>query len=135
MKSELAEKLRKDHPILQCSIEVGDGWYYILDSLFTCIEHEQRLIEDTRAWSIKNFQFEDLPQFPIIEFNQIKEKFGTLRIYYSCEGNDRIYGMVSMAENISGYTCEDCGNVGSKRNSSWYKTLCNQCFVEQELKQ
>ena len=132
MKSELAEKLRENHPILNRYVSVGDGWYHIIDSMLTCIEYEIRHVETNRDWRIKNNQLVDLPEVPKVEFYDIKEKFGTLRIY--CTGtNARIAGIVSMAEHISHYTCEDCGNIGKSRGGSWIRTLCNECYTEIEL--
>ena len=132
MKSELAEKLRENHPIFTHHVSVGDGWYHIIDSMLTCIEYEIRHVKTNRDWRIKNNQLADLPEVPQVEFYDIKEKFGTMRVH--CSGtNARISGIISMAEAISCYTCEDCGNSGKPRGSSWIRTLCNECFVEREL--
>lgn len=133
VKIELVNKLQLDHPILNYHVDVGDGWYHIINSMLTCIEYEIRHIESARGWCINN-NLEDMPEIPKIEFVQIKEKFGTLRVYYSGTKNDRISGIVSMAEHLSGHTCENCGNIGKSRNGSWITTLCNECFVEYELK-
>ena len=46
--------------------------------------------------------------------DQVKEKFGTLRFYYT-GGDDRIDGMVRMAESMSAVTCETCGAPGKLR--------------------
>ena len=55
--------------------------------------------------------------------DQVKEKFGTLRFYYT-GGNDQIRGMVSMAESMSGVTCEECGAPGTTVGRGWIRTLC-----------
>jgi hypothetical protein len=57
--------------------------------------------------------------------SQVKEKFGTLRFYYS-GGDDIINGMAVMAESMSGVTCEVCGNVGRQRGGGWIRTLCDE---------
>ena len=66
----------------------------------------------------------DESELPVI--NQIKEKFGTLRIY--CD-NVHAYaeGVFDMAESLSGKTCERCGARGKQTGSRWIITLCNSC--------
>jgi len=63
---------------------------------------------------------------PSVCIDQIKEKFGTLRFYYS-GGDDTITGMVHLAESLSGKTCEITGSPGSLHKKGkgygWYKTL------------
>ena len=56
---------------------------------------------------------------------QVKEKFGTLRFYYS-GGNEYVSGLVAMAESMSGVTCERCGTPGRLQGRGWIKTLCEQ---------
>ena len=62
---------------------------------------------------------------PDYEFFQIKEKFGTLRVYDN--GHDEyIAGAIRMAENMSAFTCEVTGNPGRLcKNGHWYRTLCD----------
>lgn len=56
--------------------------------------------------------------------DQVKEKFGTLRFYYT-GGDDQIRGMVSMAESMSGVMCEECGAPGTTGGRGWISTLCD----------
>jgi len=60
---------------------------------------------------------------PQVTLDQVKEKFGTLRFYYS-GGDDYISGLVSMAESMSGVTCETCGKPGTRTGGGWVKTVC-----------
>jgi len=60
-----------------------------------------------------------------VTLDQVKEKFGTLRFYYS-GGDDYIRGLVSMAESMSGVTCEECGNPGTQTPGGWIKTVCKE---------
>jgi len=84
-----------------------------------------------------------------VKFTQIKEKFGTLRVYYSVyskandeqlkrfdavsvrEAGERFWGYVdgvtSFAEYISSRTCEKDGNPGSLTRAGWWRTLCVNC--------
>jgi hypothetical protein len=60
---------------------------------------------------------------PQVTLDQVKEKFGTLRFYYS-GGDEYISGLVSMAESMSGVTCEECGKPGTRTGGGWIKTVC-----------
>ena len=74
---------------------------------------------------IKN-PLRDVPDLiPQVTLDQVKEKFGTLRFYYS-GGDDYIDGMVTLAESMSGVTCEECGNPGKRIGGSWVTTLCKE---------
>jgi hypothetical protein len=66
-------------------------------------------------------------------FTQIKEKMGTLTVYYS-GGDDYCRGAVSMAESMSSRICEDCGNPGKIRPGGWIRTLCDVCDLERKPK-
>ena len=74
----------------------------------------------------------------VVTAEQVKEKFGTLRFYYSVDYKDLEYSdsegwdniirsLVSRAEMMSGYTCERCGERGKIRPGGWIKTLCDKC--------
>ena len=97
--------------------ECGDGWFNILDQLMGNIQHHI-------DW--KNKKEEVVAQ---VTLDQIKEKFGTLRFYYS-GGDDIIDGMVRMAESMSGVTCETCGSPGTQTQGGWIKTACAAHRVE-----
>lgn len=58
-------------------------------------------------------------------FVQIKEKFGTLRLYidYGSEGDNMV---TDYAEAMSSVTCELCGNSGKTYRIGWNQTLCNE---------
>ena len=60
---------------------------------------------------------------PQVTLDQVKEKFGTLRFYYT-GGDDEIRGMVRMAESMSAVTCEKCGLPGTQTQGGWIKTAC-----------
>ena len=73
----------------------------------------------------KNFRKvkETIPQ---IQFTQIKEKFGTLRMYTNGY-DDYIDGVVALAEMMSSVTCEVCGVPGRQTSGGWVRTLCVRC--------
>ena len=62
-------------------------------------------------------------------FTQIKEKFGTLRMYYE-GGDETTSAIVSFAENMSETTCEVCGDGGQVYGGGWISTLCGKHAVE-----
>jgi len=64
---------------------------------------------------------EPIPQVVAV---QVKEKFGTLRFYYN-GGDEYVRGVVSMAEYMSGTTCEECGSPGKRPSGGWIQKLCD----------
>lgn len=99
--------------------DVDDGWY---DILYTSMRLVQSHIdfENRRGVTIDQVVFE-----------QVKEKFGTLRIYHR-GGDAYTDGILRMAEAMSGCTCEICGDVGYPSSSGWIKTLCKKHHEERE---
>lgn len=70
-----------------------------------------------------------------IQIDQIKEKFGGLRFYYS-GGDDEIAGMVSLAENLSYHICESCGNTKDiGYTKGWITTMCKECYEKNPKKE
>ena len=100
-------------------IAVGAGWANILVQLCQNIQHHL-------DW--KNRDGEVITQVTI---QQVKEKFGSLRFYYQ-GGDEYIHGLVSMAESMTGITCEECGNPGETRHGGWIRVLCNTCEADRE---
>ena len=139
MKQELDTQLCKKYPEMMVNrnksmmetcmcwgFECGDGWFKILDSLMGNIQHH---IE----WNNKNFEkgYKQYKQVPQVTLDQVKEKFGTLRFYYT-GGDEYIRGLVSMAESMSAITCETCGNPGEQTRGGWIKTICTPCDQKRE---
>lgn len=65
--------------------------------------------------------------------SQVKEKFGTLRFYMTCETKE-MSEAIRVAEEESARTCERCGMPGEQRGGGWVLTLCDRCHNEQEAK-
>lgn len=80
-------------------------------------EYKKRVLEDVLK--------EPQQPCPQVVADQVKEKFGTLRFYYT-GGDDAIDGMVRMAESMSACTCEECGKPGTINNNGWISTLCEE---------
>lgn len=98
--------------------ECGPGWFPLIKTLVRRIENIQF-----------NLRWKGKPELEF-KFAQIKEKFGTLRIYYDLdcdvEIHNEISGAVSFAENYSANVCEECGNMGTSRRGGWIRTLCDK---------
>lgn len=69
----------------------GDGWFNIIDTFCSQVQ-----------WQIQHCEM------PPVVARQVKEKLGTLRIYYR-GGNEVTSGIKLMAEAMSACTCEICG--------------------------
>jgi hypothetical protein len=83
---------------------------------------KQRWIDD--ALNDPEPQLKTVPEAcPQVIATQVKEKFGTLRFYYS-GGDDVVSGIERMAESMSAVTCETCGAPGTQNTQGWIKTLC-----------
>ena len=99
----------------------GDGWYDILYKL------SQEL--DT----LFNMQLLDDPSFVYPSVFQIKQKFGTLRVYMEGKTPERTYDIIQKYEGLSAVTCEVCGttvDVEERRSKGgWLSTLCNVCYM------
>jgi len=74
-------------------------------------------------------------RYPCLQATQVKEKFGTLRLYWShdfdCDKCDAVWGtygvVIDAIESVSRFTCEQCGAYGTLRTGSWVRTLCDHC--------
>jgi hypothetical protein len=96
-------------------IECGDGWYDILSALCWEIAQHERNIA---AAPVEDYQ--------PVKFDQIKEKFGGLRVYYD-GGDEFVRGLVCMADAMSYKICEACGEKGKPNENGWISTLCDKC--------
>ena len=119
------KELKTKYPkILRCSLDIGEGWFWLLDQL--C----QQLTFD--------IEHNDYPQ---IKFSTVKEKFGFLRIYTSyptthlkrSDTYDTQRGAIRLVESMSASTCEICGDTKTAkiRDLDWKKCLCDDCEESQ----
>jgi|688.fasta_scaffold202586_4 hypothetical protein len=108
----------------ECSI----GWYDILSSLCRMISQYEKNISERIAIRNKYQKPNDESDlnYEPVKFDQVKEKFGGLRVYFS-GGDDYIEGLVSMAESFSYKICEVCGERGKPNKGGWIVTLCDKC--------
>lgn len=104
----------------------GSGWWHIIETLCLNIQRHIEGRQKTRAILLANNPYNiTIPdEIPQVVVEQIKEKFGGLRFYYS-GGDDTIDGMVRIAEAWASRTCETCGHPGELRYGGWVRTLCD----------
>ena len=160
MNQELQQQLYKDYPKIfaqtklpmtetcMCwGLECGPGWESIIRGLCGAIQSK---ISNQSMYTGGLYGKIRCPQ---VEFTQVKQKFGTLRVYWTFSSDcplftdefkskcdditklqpviDRyqasINGMVHYAEHLSEITCEVCGKPGKLRGTSWVTTLCDEC--------
>lgn len=102
------------HP-MQFGIEVGDGWYWLLDNLME---------------TLTNYQKHNLSENLHIHVTQIKEKYGSLCFYYN-GGDDHTSGIIWFAEEISAKICETCGSITDVfQTNIWIQTICKNCYAK-----
>lgn len=95
--------------------------------------YQEHYREEKREELLKE-DFRDVtPVIDQVIVDQVKEKFGTLRFYYT-GGDSKIDGMVRMAESMSAVTCEVCGKPGEQRHGGWVKTLCDEHEAERQAR-
>ena len=93
---------------------------------------EEKGDEEVKRQIIKKDFREVKETIPQLQFVQVKEKYGTLRLYTNYV-DDYIDGVVNMAENMSAHTCEICGVPGKLTGNGWYNTFCRRCAKERNI--
>jgi hypothetical protein len=130
--SDFVEKLKAEFPLMYThgDVYVGPGWQNII---FALSREIQAHIDHVNSYCDK-YPDNKVERVEQVTVEQVKEKFGGLRFYYS-GGDSFIDGLVSMAEVWACDTCEVCGNPGTLRDLPWMKTLCDEHFEEQKERQ
>ena len=110
MKEELEQQLYKKYPeifkdtnmpshesCMAFGLEVGDGWYYLIDTLCEALtytfttsvevseEDGKSLGIEPSKWKGEKDRYFFKVEPPQVVASQVKEKFGTLRFYYRLE--------------------------------------------------
>lgn len=108
----------RNSPYALFGFECDDGWFRIILWLSKAIQNR---IDTNNRWAEKYpDQYNKIEQVKVV---QVKEKFGTLRYYYS-GGDQEISGMISFVEYISAFICEKTGkteDIGFNKKG-WVKT-------------
>lgn len=101
------ERLGRRHRAIfgNCPFECGPGWRWLWEA-------GAEMIKDNGV--PRGFRS-----------SQLKEKFGTIRWYYDArEDRECSQDIVDAVEQLSAYTCEDCGKPGRVRQGGWMRCLC-----------
>ena len=105
--------------LIPFGIETGDGWYWLVDSLCQAIQNHCEGFAFDKGKPVEQYQ---------VEAVQVKEKFGGLRFYVN-GADDKVYGMINLAEQMSYKICERCGSTdGVTQTKGWIYTLCKNCL-------
>lgn len=134
---------------------VGAGWQTIVGDAITVIENY--LNNQTHAKLVvpneHNHTHAKVDGVPKLVIDQIKEKFGHLRMYVRVDVSDvkwnekfdrkdyhdkrlldyhYVQGVIAYAEFLSTKTCEYTGKVGTLRTKNgWMKTVCDEVAEQQ----
>jgi hypothetical protein len=133
--AKMHEKFPKIFSEKYGGFSIGPGWWHIVESLCNHIQGYIDYVNKRR-----NLLLEDNPhnvaipdEVPQVIVGQIKEKFGGLRFYYD-GGDEKIDGMVQLAEAWAAHTCDVCGSKGKSRADGWIRTLCDEHHEERKNK-
>jgi len=170
MTKELQEKLIAKYPVLfqdtsksmqescMCwGVEFSDGWYDIFDQLCEYLTKiTGRSIHLRRKQADAEGEKYLKVKYPGIKFEQVKEKFGTMCVYWSqlpMEDHDNIASQlenpgeldealrrhsertadaVEYAEFLSSKTCELTGKPGRLVTDGWWKVRCEECLAKEK---
>ncbi len=119
--SQLLDALRQKYacyfaPDAPVKIDVGEGWYVILDVLFQRLD--TLMIEAPQA---------------SLKIAQIKEKCGYLKIFYGVGGfasdelRFKIKQSIELAMKASTQCCDQCAGIGSLIKEPPWRVRCNEC--------
>ena len=114
--------------------EVGNGWFCLIDRLCDRIQYHI----DNPPWVYNSskglFEEPDKLTIPQVVAQQVKEKFSSLRFYYS-GGDEYIRALVDEAEDLSYFICEVCGKMGGsvgQNRTGWIKTTCTKHAIKKD---
>ena len=112
---KLTDQFPKFKSISQIAIYYDWGWYPILTEF---LEKIYPILEKENG-------------FDEFYITQIKEKWGSLRIYVSA-ATDEIFDIIDETEDLSEHLCEICGTKDDLViTSGWVKTYCKDCAIGQ----
>jgi len=170
MSPELEKQLIEKYPVLflgrhkpiteslmAFGCEFGDGWYKIFDDLcsyITRLSKREELLKLKPELVTKENHGYMRVKVPDISFTQVKEKYGTMRVYWMGNGidnweeieakldpsvitnnlfdsyYDRVENAIEYVGFLSGRTCEVCGEPGKVYTNGWYVARCKKHAIE-----
>ena len=112
--------LGMDQSCMYFGIQVLSGWYHILYRLSSSIS----TVVSEKTLDPQEYCYE-----------QIKEKFGLLRVYMCGGTTQEMAQAIQRAEEESARTCEVCGREGQQTNKGWMRVRCKDCEERREEEQ
>lgn len=127
------------------NLEIRAGWIHLIDALCKQLYSSYERAENRLAYALKSsdinkgqetidelqssVQYEEqyLPSLL-----QIKEKFGRLQIYANVFKESHAE-CISLVQELSSTTCEECGARGILRSSNWLRTLCDSHYLKSDI--
>lgn len=118
----IKKRVDSEQPIALFGIESPSGWDGILSKML-----------DSWEASCKKLNAPD----EVIYIEQIKEKFGELRVYFallseSVDLYNELNEAVTIAEKESRATCQLCGAPGDVWDDGWIAILCDACVCKRQ---
>lgn len=107
---QLEERYPTAYGNVFCGFYVGPGWLPILDELGAELERLG------------------------VHVQQVKEKFGGLRVYTDADGTEEVDTLIREACRRANKTCEECGEPGTLRKGGWLQTLCDEHAARRDVK-
>lgn len=134
--------------LMSFGFSCSDGWYHLIDTACSALVYEYRVAKKEYERSLEVEK--DPSSIPAYQLNnygsveayllamkanyqlhqencpyltQVKEKFGTLRIYVS-RATAEAHAVIEAMESLSAVTCEECGAPGLRAGRGWVRTLC-----------
>lgn len=107
---------------------IGVGWWPVVEKLCHSIQDHINFINGRRELLLQDNPHNlTIPDEVVqVTVDQIKEKFGGLRFYYT-GGDGYIDGLVAMAERWAGAVCEECGKPARRISvGGWLSNLCEE---------
>lgn len=123
---DLIRMIEENETYIQDSVRIFDKIPCGLDGWNSIIFH-----------ALKKFECLERKENVQIHVSDIKEKYGTLRIYASVDATDsdnadkvfeNVEQIIDKAEQESEFTCMYCGQLGTLREGNWLLTLCDECY-------
>lgn len=127
MQQDLRQKMLVDFPYCYprgMAFAIGDGWLKLVYKASVKLEAEIKKYH-------MELPFEDR-DFYESYITDVKEKYGGLRIYMSCQ-NEAMDKIIQEAEEEAYDTCELCGASGAITSGrGWITTRCNPCRNDEQ---
>lgn len=104
------DELNPQKTLMVFGIETGKGWKDVI------LSYLPKISEIVKEKKLDNFRIV-----------QIKEKFGSLRVYTN-NSVQEIEDIIDEMEKECSTTCETCGSKEGKfRSNGWMRVICDEC--------